>query len=94
MEFAGIIDDGDRGMEGQYKGALPEGLGVRTRWPEEAYVDALMKAQEEMRKKMETEGKGKPRAFISEGVVKQESGNGVKRSRFDDRSRRRSRSPG
>jgi len=45
MEFADIT------TEDSYASTLPEGLGVPVRWPEEVYVDGLMKMSERAEKK-------------------------------------------
>jgi len=49
MEFAGIS------AEESYASSLPEGVGVPVRWPEEGYVESLVKVNERKEKKREAE---------------------------------------
>jgi len=82
MDFAGIS------QEEQYKSSLPEGLAVRTQFPEGAYVDELIKSHQKIAAKREIDQKGK-RERLEFVAGKSEGGDGTgqpvkKKSRFHE----------
>ncbi|KAJ4301040.1 hypothetical protein N0V90_003130 [Kalmusia sp. IMI 367209] len=58
MDFAGITD------EDQYASTLPEGLNVRTVWPEWAYSNALNASQKKITRAKESERSKVPRDLV------------------------------
>lgn len=81
LAFAGF-----EGQEECYESSLPEGLAVPARWPEDCYVESLVKSNErrERRRLAEREGLDFVPARQAEegGVVLETNGVGVRKSKF------------
>ncbi|EME80232.1 uncharacterized protein MYCFIDRAFT_89874 [Pseudocercospora fijiensis CIRAD86] len=78
MKFAGIS------QEDSHRSSLPEGLGVAVRWPEECYVETLMK-QNERREKKQARAPGDKIDFVPAKSTGSTPGDAPRKSKFDKR---------
>lgn len=77
MEFAGIS------VEESYTSSLSEDLGVPIKWPEECYVEGLLKANERKEKKRMAERDKVDFVPAAKRSVEGGSGSGARKSKFD-----------
>jgi hypothetical protein len=87
MQFANIT------QEDSYRSSLPDGLGVSVTWPEECYVESLLRQNERKEKKRLAErdkvefvpaaAKDESKAQQKNAAATSSGREGMKRSRFD-----------